>query len=97
MSVPLPPKRAERFNTVCQFCIVGCGYRVFKWPVGRDGGPAPGDNALGVDFRAPLDAMGLSPIGNGSTKAELYGLEKFLLYLSNQAATSSKEVGPAIV
>ena len=57
VSVPLPPKRAERFNTVCQFCIVGCGYRVFKWPVGRDGGPAPGDNALGIDFRAPLGAM----------------------------------------
>ena len=57
VSVPLPPKRAERFNTVCQFCIVGCGYRVFKWPVGRDGGPAPKDNALGIDFRAPLGAM----------------------------------------
>jgi len=57
ISVPLPPKRAERFNTVCQFCIVGCGYRVFKWPLGRDGGPAPEDNALEVDFRAPLGAM----------------------------------------
>ena len=39
--VPLPPTDARRFNTVCQFCIVGCGYKVFKWPVGRDGDPAP--------------------------------------------------------
>ena len=38
--VPLPPRHAERRNTVCQFCIVGCGYRVYKWPVGEEGGPA---------------------------------------------------------
>jgi arsenite oxidase large subunit len=58
MSVPLPPKHAERFNTVCQFCIVGCGYRVYRWPVMRRGGPAPEDNALGIDFRAQQPALG---------------------------------------
>ena len=52
--VPIPPSDAERRNTVCQFCIVGCGYRVFKWPEGREGGPAPADNALGLDLREPL-------------------------------------------
>ena len=56
--VPLPPPEAQRFNTVCQFCIVGCGYRVFKWPIGADGGPAPQANALGVDFREPQPAFG---------------------------------------
>lgn len=56
--VPLPPPQAERRQTVCQFCIVGCGYHVYKWPVGRDGGPAPSDNALGVDFREPQPALG---------------------------------------
>ena len=50
-SVPLPPKQAQRFSTVCQFCIVGCGYQVYKWPVMRRGGPAPDDNAFGLDFR----------------------------------------------
>ena len=50
-SVPLPPADAEVFNTVCQFCIVGCGYRVFKWPDGKEGGPAPLDNALAADLR----------------------------------------------
>jgi len=57
--VSLPPKHAERFDTVCQFCIVGCGYKVFKWPEGpkdKDGGAAPADNALGVDYRQQLDA-----------------------------------------
>lgn len=57
--VPLPPRGAQRFNTVCQFCIVGCGYHVYKWPVGRSGGPHPDDNALGIDFRKPQPAMGV--------------------------------------
>jgi arsenite oxidase large subunit len=56
-TVPLPPVGAQRFDTVCQFCIVGCGYKVYKWPVGRDGGPGPTENALGVDYRRPLPAF----------------------------------------
>ncbi len=56
--VPLPPTDAKKFNTVCQFCIVGCGYRVFKWPLGKDGGPAAGQNALNIDFREPQPADG---------------------------------------
>lgn len=61
---PLPPPDAQRFNTVCQFCIVGCGYRVFKWPVGHDGGPEPSRNALGLDFRRPLPPLSdwISPL-----------------------------------
>jgi arsenite oxidase large subunit len=63
-AVPLPPPDSQRFDTVCQFCIVGCGYRVFKWPVGKDGGPAPERNAFGVDFRRPQPANGvwISPL-----------------------------------
>ena len=56
--VPLPPPDAQRFNTVCQFCIVGCGYKVFKWPAGRDGGAEPSRNAFGVDFRRPQPVNG---------------------------------------
>ncbi len=58
MATPLPPKDAEEFRTVCQFCIVGCGYRVFKWPEGQDGGAAPEQNALGADFREQQPALG---------------------------------------
>ena len=57
-SVPIPPADAEVFNTVCQFCIVGCGYRVFKWPNGKEGGPAPLDNALGADLSEQQDPDG---------------------------------------
>lgn len=48
--VPIPPRDAEQFTTVCSYCIVGCGYRVFKWPHGKEGGPQPAHNALQVDF-----------------------------------------------
>ena len=53
--VPLPPADAERFPRVCRYCIVGCGYEVFKWPVGEEGGPTADENALEVDF--PTDGM----------------------------------------
>jgi arsenite oxidase large subunit len=56
--VPLPPRGAQRFNTVCQFCIVGCGYHVYKWPAQQEGGAAPDANALGLDFRAAQPALG---------------------------------------
>jgi len=56
--IALPPADAEKTNMTCHFCIVGCGYHVYKWPANREGGRAPGENALGLDFRkqiAPLD------------------------------------------
>lgn len=48
--VPVPPTDAQQFTTVCSYCIVGCGYRVFKWPHGQEGGPRPHQNALHTDF-----------------------------------------------
>lgn len=48
--VPVPPTDAQQFTTVCSYCIVGCGYRVFKWPQGKEGGPKPHQNALQVDL-----------------------------------------------
>ncbi len=55
--LPIPPKDAKVFNTVCQYCNVGCGYKVYVWPVGRDGGPRPSENALGIDFRKQKGAL----------------------------------------
>ncbi len=52
---PLPPRDAEVLTTACDYCAVGCGYKVYRWPAieGRDGGPRAADNALGVDFPHP--------------------------------------------
>ncbi len=54
-SVPLPPSDAIEKNICCEYCPVACGYKVYLWPVGLEGGPAAADNAFGVDFpTAPL-------------------------------------------
>lgn len=55
--VPLPPKDAEVLTTACDYCIVACGYKVYRWPVagGRNGGPTAETNAFDEDFPvAPL-------------------------------------------
>ena len=46
----LPPKNAEVLTTACDYCVVACGYKVYRWPLGQKGGPKSGQNALGVDF-----------------------------------------------
>ncbi len=48
--VPLPPADAQVLTTACDYCIVGCGYKVFTWPTGSEGGTGARENALGVDF-----------------------------------------------
>ncbi|AOL17373.1 molybdopterin dinucleotide-binding protein [Sulfolobus sp. A20] len=44
--IPLPPVTAERYHVTCRFCNVGCGYDVFVFPVGQEGSPAKGQNAV---------------------------------------------------
>lgn len=52
--ITLPPVNAQKTNMTCHFCIVGCGYHVFKWPENKEGGKATHQNALGLDFRRQL-------------------------------------------
>ncbi len=56
--VPLPPKDADVLSTACDYCIVACGYEVYRWPVrgGKVGGPKADENAFGVDF--PVEVLG---------------------------------------
>ncbi len=55
---PLPPTNAEVLTTCCDYCIVACGYKVYRWPVGTpDGGMKASENAFKVDFpTGPLQA-----------------------------------------
>lgn len=57
-NVPLPPPDAEVLTTACDYCIVACGYKIYRWPVAgnRNGGPEAKDNAFGVDF--PTEILG---------------------------------------
>ena len=48
---PLPPKDAEVLTTCCDYCIMACGYKVFRWPTtSPNGGPKKDQNALGMNF-----------------------------------------------
>ncbi len=55
---PLPPKSADVLTTCCDYCIVACGYKVYRWPVGTaDGGMKSSENAFGINFPSgPLQA-----------------------------------------
>lgn len=46
----IPPSTATVQSTACAFCVVGCGYTVYTWPLGEMGGPKASDNALGMDL-----------------------------------------------
>lgn len=61
--IALPPVGAQKTNMTCHFCIVGCGYHVYKWDEGTEGGRAAKQNALGVDFtrQAPPLSMTMTP------------------------------------
>ncbi|MFQ6013625.1 MAG: arsenate reductase (azurin) large subunit [Thermoplasmata archaeon] len=54
-SVPLPPPTAKISAIACEYCPVACGYKVYTWPVGTEGGPRSFENALGVDY--PTEAL----------------------------------------
>lgn len=55
--LPIPPKDAKSHNVTCDFCIVGCGYKAYTWPIGKQGGTAPGQNALGADLSKQQGAL----------------------------------------
>ena len=62
VTVPLPPADAKVHTTACDYCIVGCGYKVYTWPHGTQGGVTAKENALGVDFPTDeLSGQWLSP------------------------------------
>ena len=56
--VPLPPADADVLTTCCDYCVVACGYKVYRWPVGTEGGPKADQNAYGKNFPLPAAAAG---------------------------------------
>ena len=43
-------------TTCCDYCIVACGYKVYRWPVGKEGGPKANENAFNKNF--PVGPLG---------------------------------------
>jgi arsenite oxidase large subunit len=48
--LPIIPADARKQNVTCHYCIVGCGYHAYTWPVNKQGGPEPGKNIFGEDL-----------------------------------------------
>jgi arsenite oxidase large subunit len=50
--LPIIPADAKVHNVTCHYCIVGCGYKAYTWPINQQGGTAPERNVFGVDLAA---------------------------------------------
>ncbi len=48
--LPIVPADAKKHNVTCHYCIVGCGYHAYTWPVNKQGGTDAASNAFGVDL-----------------------------------------------
>lgn len=55
--LPIIPADAQEFNVTCHYCIVGCGYKAYTWPINRQGGTDPAQNKFGVNLaeQQPID------------------------------------------
>jgi len=55
--LPIVPADAKKQTVSCHYCIVGCGYHAYSWPVNRQGGTAPTENAFGRDLAKQQPAL----------------------------------------
>jgi arsenite oxidase large subunit len=83
--VPLPPVDAKVTTTACEYCPVACGYKVYTWPVGTEGGPSASENALGTDFPAPL-LSGRWPSANMHSTVTIDGILQHVIVLPDPDA-----------
>ncbi len=60
--VLIPPATAKVFPTACDYCIVGCGYKAYVWPLDEQGGSTATGNALQASFPVePASGRWVSP------------------------------------
>ena len=90
-SIPLPPPDATEKIICCEYCPVACGYKVYSWPLGEEGGPAAADNALGVDFPTTL-LSGKWPTQNMHTVTQVDGEMRNVIVIPD-ADTGAVNVG----
>lgn len=48
--LPIIPVDAKEHNVTCHYCIVGCGYKAYTWPMNKQGGFDAKSNKFGVDL-----------------------------------------------
>lgn len=48
--LPIIPVDAKEHNVTCHYCIVGCGYKAYTWPINKQGGFDAKSNKFGIDL-----------------------------------------------
>ncbi|QWG12332.1 arsenate reductase (azurin) large subunit [Bradyrhizobium sediminis] len=48
--LPIVPADAKEHNVTCHYCIVGCGYKAYTWPINKQGGFDAKSNKFGIDL-----------------------------------------------
>jgi arsenite oxidase large subunit len=48
--LPIIPTDAKEHNVTCHYCIVGCGYKAYSWPINKQGGYDAKSNMFNVDL-----------------------------------------------
>ncbi|MGK7345449.1 MAG: molybdopterin-dependent oxidoreductase [Candidatus Nitrospinota bacterium M3_3B_026] len=89
--VPLPPPDAEVLTTACDYCIVACGYKAYRWPVGKEGGPKASQNALKTDF--PTGALSGNWISPNQHNVVMYKGRMYNVVIKPDADTEVVNVG----
>ena len=51
--LPIVPADAKEHNVTCHYCIVGCGYKAYTWPINRQG--TASSNKFGADLSQQQD------------------------------------------
>jgi arsenite oxidase large subunit len=84
--IALPPVGAQKTNMTCHFCIVGCGYHVYSWDEGKEGGRGVRQNALGLDFtkQLPPYAVTLTRVMTNTVEAK-QGHRKNIMIIPDKA------------
>lgn len=84
-TVPLPPPDATVKTTCCEYCPVACGYKVYTWPVGQEGGDRAHQNALGRSFPLRLPEEGW-PTPNMHNVIDMDGIQSNVLIVPDADA-----------
>jgi len=54
--LPIIPADAKKHNVTCHYCIVGCGYHAYTWPINKQGGTDAASNIFGADLSKQQEA-----------------------------------------
>jgi arsenite oxidase large subunit len=82
--LPVPPPNAKVHTSACQFCNVGCGYKIYTWPVA---GNPKNANTRGPYPKGPLSEW-ISPAM--VTRGQVDGVDSFIAVVPDRDCIVNK-------